>query len=239
MNEHLLGILFSNVKQQAKAISLLYSMGIAASPKELKEYAASIGYNRAKDWNIPNLFSRSNGEAISKSGKWQLTSKGESTAESFGLSRETQERSTAFKTLEASIDALASDQTRSFLREALACLRTGSLRAAVIMSWVAAVHTLQNYVVAHCLADFNAEATRRDIKWRPAKNSDDLARLKESDFLDILEKIGLLQKNVKAEIKGCLDRRNGCGHPNIYKLSELTAAHHVDTLTMNIFASFA
>jgi hypothetical protein len=107
------------------------------------------------------------------------------------------------------------------------------------MSWVAAAHTLQNYVVRNCLAAFNLEAKKRDGKWALAKTSDDLARMKEADFLDVLDKIGILQKNVKVEIKGCLDRRNGCGHPNSYKLSELTAAHHVDVLTINVFSTFA
>ena len=239
MSDALLELLFSDASQREKAIALLFVMRSGAAPKQIKDYAASIGFHGSEDWNIPALFGRSKGQAVSKGGLWHLTRKGEQVAESLGLSRMSVESNTAFQALEMSVSKLSSADTRSFLREALSCLRSGSLRAAIIMSWVAAAHTLQDHVVTHHLSVFNNEALRRDNRWRAARSTDDLARMKESDFLDVLDAIGVLQRNVKTEIKGCLDRRNACGHPNSYQLSELTAAHHVDVLTINVFAKFS
>ena len=78
------------------------------------------------------------------------------------------------------------------------------LRAAVVLSWVGAVSVLQNAVVAKHLTDFNAQATKRDPKWKAAKNADDLSKMKEAMFLVILESISMIGKNVKQELEGCL-----------------------------------
>jgi hypothetical protein len=66
-----------------------------------------------------------------------------------------------------------------------------------VLSWVGAVSVLQNYVHANVLAAFNTEASRRDAKWKTAKTVDDLGRMKEYDFLEVLESISVLGKNVK------------------------------------------
>jgi hypothetical protein len=103
---------------------------------------------------------------------------------------------------------------------------------------VGAVAVLQEYVLRDHLAAFNAEAKRRDAKWKDAKTTDDMSRMKEGDFLDVLDAISMLGKNVKAELKNCLDRRNGCGHPNSLQIAESTIAHHVEILLLNVFAKF-
>jgi hypothetical protein len=66
-------------------------------------------------------------------------------------------------------------------------------------------------VVQHRLTDFNAEAVRRAPKRRKAKNQDDLSRMKEYDFLQVLEAQSILGKNVKTELEGCLKLRDGAG----------------------------
>jgi len=44
---------------------------------------------------------------------------------------------------------------------------------------------------------------------------------------------------VKAELKQCLDRRNGCGHPNSLKIGPNTVAHHLEILLLNVFNKFS
>ncbi|ULJ71153.1 hypothetical protein [Rhizobium gallicum] len=61
---------------------------------------------------------------------------------------------------------------------------------------------LYSHVIQHRLADFNAEAARRDAKWRTAKNEDDLSRMKEHDFLQVIEVLSILGKNIKNELEG-------------------------------------
>jgi hypothetical protein len=103
---------------------------------------------------------------------------------------------------------------------------------------VGAVAVLYDYVVANALSGFNAEAKRRDGRWRDAKNSDDLARMKEYDFLQVLESTSALGKSVKAELEGCLKLRNGCGHPSSLAIGEHRVNAHLETLVLNVFAKF-
>lgn len=106
------------------------------------------------------------------------------------------------------------------------------------MSWLAAVSVLQTYVIANALNAFNTEAKRVDGKWKDAKTTDEIGRMKEVDFLDRLVGISVLGKNVKAELAECLNRRNGCGHPNSLKIGENTVAHHLEILLLNVFEPF-
>ncbi|GAQ27571.1 hypothetical protein SAMD00023378_1254 [Ralstonia sp. NT80] len=139
--------------------------------------------------------------------------------------------------LRALLPKLKAD-VQEFVAEAVACYEARHFRAAVVLSWVGAVSLLYEYVVQHRLVDFNAEAARRDPKWRVAKNEDDLSRMKEYEFLQILEALSVLGKNVKNELEGCLKLRNGCGHPNSLKLAESRCAAHIEVLVLNVFNVF-
>jgi len=97
---------------------------------------------------------------------------------------------------------------------------------------------MHKYVVDNRLSDFNDEATRRNSKWKPAKNADDLGKMKENDFLLILESLSEIGKNVKQELETCLKLRNSCGHPNSLKVSESRVAAHIEILVLNVFSRF-
>ena len=97
---------------------------------------------------------------------------------------------------------------------------------------------LQKHVHKGYLAAFNAEAFRVDGKWKPAVSQDDIGKMKEGDFLDRIESLSIIGKNVKAQLKSCLDLRNGCGHPNSLKVSVNKAAAHIETLLQNVFEKF-
>jgi hypothetical protein len=63
--------------------------------------------------------------------------------------------------------------------------------------------------------------------------------MKEHDFLDVLETIGVMGKNVKQALQNqCLGMRNACGHPNSLKISENNVAAHLDTLVLNVYSKF-
>lgn len=112
-------------------------------------------------------------------------------------------------------------------------------RRAVVLSWTGAVAVLQDAVIASHLSDFNAEAVRRDAKWRAAKTADDLGRMKESEFLNVLSAISVIGKNVKQELEKCLDLRNAAGHPNSLRFGENRVAAHLEILILNVFSVFA
>lgn len=88
------------------------------------------------------------------------------------------------------------------------------------------------------LADFNTEAARRNVKWKPAKTADDLALMKEYEFLQVLQAISVIGKSVKTELEHCLDSRNACGHPNSFKIAGSKVAAHVEVLLLNVYEQF-
>jgi hypothetical protein len=135
---------------------------------------------------------------------------------------------------------IPSMDAREFISEAISCFEHGQLRAAVVLSWVGAMSVMHDHVVKNVLASFNAEARRRDARWRDARNSDELGRLKEHDFLDVLEAVGSIGKNVKQVLQNqCLNLRNACGHPNSLKISDNNVAAHLDTLILNVYSKLA
>ncbi|HEY1975304.1 MAG TPA: hypothetical protein VGG89_01995 [Candidatus Baltobacteraceae bacterium] len=131
-------------------------------------------------------------------------------------------------------------QSREFLEEAIDSLDHGQRRAAVVLSWVGAVALIQDYVVANHLVDFNAEATKRNLKWKAAITADDISsRMDEYDFLQICAAISVLSKSVKNRLEQALKLRNGAGHPNRLAVGEFEAAAHVESLVKNVFEKFA
>lgn len=128
--------------------------------------------------------------------------------------------------------------TKLFLEEAIACFENELYRATVVLSWTGAVSLLYHHVVENHLEEFNDEATHRNPKWRKAKTKDDLARMRESDFLDILDTLSVIGKNVKQELQFCLKLRNACGHPNSLEVSQNRVASHLEILALNIFSKF-
>ena len=95
---------------------------------------------------------------------------------------------------------------------------------------------LYESVVSKHLTAFNAEAAKREPKWKNAKTADDLGRMKEALFLDVALDISLIGKNVKQELDGCLKLRNACGHPNSLKVGPNKVAAHLETLALNVYA---
>jgi hypothetical protein len=105
------------------------------------------------------------------------------------------------KALRNSLPKLKNEGCRAFLTEAIDCTECSLFRAAVVLSWVGAVALLYEEAVTNHLAALNAEATRRDSKWKSAKNTDDLGRMKEATFLEIAGAISMIGKNVKQELR--------------------------------------
>ena len=142
------------------------------------------------------------------------------------------------QTLRALLPKLKNQHARAFITEAIVCSEQNLFRAAVVLSWVGAMALLQQRAVAKHLAAINAEALKRNNKWKPAKTADDLGRLREADFLEIATVVSMITKNVKQELDGCLKLRNSCGHPNSFQIGPNKVAAHLETLTQNVYATY-
>jgi len=171
---------------------------------------------------------------------WELTEKGRAhIAALSGISLAASPAATEAQALRAFLPTLKSIEIRAFLTEAIVCAEQSLFRAAVVLSWVGAMALLYDEVVAKHLVAFNAEATRRDARWKQAKTADDLGRMKEFVFLEVAESLSIFGKNVKQELETCLKLRNGCGHPNSLKIGPHKVAAHLETLANNVYAVYA
>ena len=207
--------------------------------KDIKALATSSGIRPASKWNFSSILGASRGLAVRTDNGWELTTDGiRVVADIVGPSAAKSIPKIA-SSLRQHLPSICNPDTKAFLEESIECFENGQLRAAVVLSWVGAISVLHKYIVASNLSEYNTEASRRDSKWKVAKNSDDLGRMKEFDFLNILEALSIIGKNVKQELEVCLRLRNSCGHPNSLQIGEARVSAHIEILLLNIFSKFS
>jgi hypothetical protein len=206
--------------------------------KEIKRLGLSAGWRAVSKKNISAVLSRCSSFAVRTPTGWELTAAGTQHVARIAGPLMASPVPQVASSLRAQLVKIASVDTQRFIEEAIVCFETRQYRAAVVLAWVGAVAVLQDHVVANCLSAFNSEARARDIKWKVAKSSDDLGRMKEHDFLETLESISVIGKNVKQELQKCLQLRNGCGHPNSLQVADHKVSAHIEDLILNVFAKF-
>lgn len=201
---------------------------------EIRSVLVDVGVTSARRWNLASVLATLAPLAIRSGGGWELTEDGRNSVRL--LMGEARRLIT--HPLRDNLESLPSEDLRAFVTEAIGCIEVGHYRAAVVLSWCGAIGVLYEHVLSLHLRPFNDEAQRRDAKWKRAKTLDDLSRMKEHEFLQVLESISVIGKSVKGELEGCLRLRNGCGHPNSLRVAEHRVASHVETLVQNVFAKF-
>jgi hypothetical protein len=219
----------------------------ANTPKEvtnIKQLGRQAGLTEIQKWNVSEILGRAKGLAIRLPRGWAITSNGRAHIQKLDiLPKNTSPKTIHFaSSLRHNAKSILSADTIVFMEEAIKCFEVGFYRSSVVLSWVGAISLLQDQIFKHHLAIFNIEAQKKDAKWKAAKTKDDLSRMKESEFLDIIgtPPISLIGKNVKEELKNnCLQLRNACGHPNSLKIGENRVAAHLEILIMNIFSKFS
>ncbi len=228
----------TGLTQLDKLLLVLATFSDPCEVKDLKARALEGGLKLNAGWNPSSTLRKSKGLAIHNGVGWELTDAGKQHLRNLGVERLSPAAVQVAKDLRAALRKIADPDTAAFVEEAIRCYEAELYRSAVVMSWLSAVDVLHKHVVAGHLAAFNTAAHAVDNRWKPAKTADDLGKMKEADFLDRLVGLSILSKNVKTELKNCLDRRNGCGHPNSLKLGANTVAHHLEVLLLNVFRVF-
>jgi hypothetical protein len=231
--------LHGDLKQGDKLLLLLAAFDRPCGIDELKEKSAAAGFKLPKKWNLSARLREAKGLAIPAPQGWEITNAGKQHLKNLGFGSGTPMAVHIASSLRAKLAEIESLETKTFVEEAIKCYEAELHKSAIVMSWLAAMYVLHQHIHANHLPPFNAEAVRIDQKWKPAKSLDDLGRMKEADFLDRIVAISVIGKNVKTELKSCLDRRNACGHPNSLKIGASTVDHHLEILLLNVFHPFA
>lgn len=213
--------------------------GKPKSVETIRDIAVSAGLPAIQKWNVSSLLAASRSKAIRSPTGWELGAKGKTAVKAIAGPILDAAPPKAAGPLAAALEKIKDSDAQAFAAEAVACFQYRQYRAAVVLSWVGAVSLLYDHVLKNELPAFNAEASRRNSKWKPAKSRDDLALLNEFDFLQVLEAISVIGKSVKHELEGCLKFRNGCGHPNSLQIGESRVSAHVEVLLLNVFSKFS
>lgn len=200
------------------------------------------GLKKAKNWNIAAIFSSMKKLVVHIDKRWELTDNGLAELKEIGALSKSTLAAKVDDDLSALLIKVTNKETKAFVEEALNCFRSEYYRAAVVLSWVGAIYSIYVYVHASKLSEFNAAADARFNKtkqtWKAAKTIEDLADMGERNFLQILKDIGLIGSSVKGELIKRLDMRNGCGHPNDYKVGESGVAHHLEMLILHVYEKY-
>jgi hypothetical protein len=181
--------------------------GTSKKVAAITQLLLNAGLRGAKNWSISKELSRAKGLAVLTQTGWELTGSGRLHVVKVVGGPETRlaDVATSLRTL---LSGVTSPDVKAFLEEAVSCYEHKFYRAAIMLSWVGAIAILHQHVFDHKLAQFNAEATRRTQnsrdKWRNAVSLDDLGRMTEHEFLQVIDGIGVLDKNVRVELEKAL-----------------------------------
>ena len=229
--------LHKDLERLDKLLLVLASQDDPIGVSKIVEVAAGAGCRAPKKWNVSAILGASKGRAIRTTG-WELTDAGKMHLRTLGVSSISPAAMQVAVDLRAHLTKVTETQTRDFVEEAIKCHEAELYRSAIVMSWLGAMDVLQKHVHQNHLAAFNTEAARVNGKWKVAVARDDIGKMGEGDFLERIETLSIIGKNVKAQLKACLDLRNGCGHPNSLKVSVNKSAAHIETLLQNVFEKF-
>jgi len=226
-------------KTDAALLCVAAAGGRAAPTATVKKIAIDAGVKGAKTINLAAHLHSADSKVFKTAEGWEFTEAGREYVA--GLAARGLSESPAAaeaKSLREMLPKIKNDDARAFVTEAIVCTEQSLFRAAVVLSWVGAMALLHDRAVARHLPALNAEAIKRNPKWKEAKTADDLGNMKEAVFLEIAESISLIGKNVKQELDGCLKLRNGCGHPSSLKIGSNKVAAHLEILALNVYAIF-
>jgi hypothetical protein len=230
--------LHRDLTQRDKLLLILATFDHPVEIRDITARAREAGLKIGSSWNPSATLRRTSGLAIKTPSGWEITDPGKQHLRNIGVSKISPAAVQVASDLRAQLEKIGNEDTKQFVEEAVKCYEAELYRSAVVMSWLAAVHVLYQDIIYKHLGVFNDLASTIDAKWKKAKTMDDLGRMKESDFLDRLAGISVLGKNVKEQLKICLDLRNACGHPNSMKIGANTVARHIEILLLNVFTVF-
>ena len=229
----------TKLTRRNKLIIILASAdGNPLQTTDIKRIAKDAGLREIEKWNISDILGKAKGLVTKINQGWILTTQGQTYANQELLKNPLSTKAIA-KGLRHFLPNIKNEDSRIFIEESILCLEVDAYRAGILLSWVGAISILYDYVITNRLTDFNREAQKRDAKWKNAITSNDLARMKESDFLDILAYLSILSKNVKEHLKNaCLNLRNSCGHPSSLKVGKHNVEAYIEFLIQNVYSVF-
>lgn len=238
MKIDLINLLSDNkFSRKEKILLILFSTEDNIKVNKIAEIAKSNGFLEIQNWNVSNILSTLKGMAVKLPNGWAITNKGKQYISGLGVVGAGPIQNTK-PVLRKNLSQISNKHVKQFVEETICALESGLLRSAVVLSWNGAVSILYDEVVNNHISLFNTEARSRFQNWKKASTADDLARMSEYNFLQILESLSIIGKNVKNELEECLKLRNSCSHPSSLRIGEYKVSAHIETLILNVYSKF-
>ncbi len=142
--------------------------------------------------------------------------------------------------LEKAVGRVSDETERKFLAEAVACVQVDAKRAVIVMTWLLAIHHLQEYVFQAKLNDFNNALKRRgDTKNLVIRKKDDFGDLKESVFIEVARSARVISNDVRKILDEKLGIRNSCAHPSDIEIHASKVQNFIEDLVDNVIRKYA
>jgi hypothetical protein len=147
---------------------------------------------------------------------------------------------TAIPYLQKTIAKVKEEDRRAFLAEAISCIGVQARRATIIMTWIAVLDHLYEYILAKRAADFNATLRKRRDRYASLTiaTKDDFADIKESAFIEIARSAGIVTNDVRKILDEKLGIRNTCAHPSTVVIHDSKVIGFIEDLVDNVVAKY-
>lgn len=131
-------------------------------------------------------------------------------------------------------------QRREFLAEAISCVGVGARRATVVLTWLAALDHMYEYVATHHLAAFNAALGRRQDRLAKVRigTRDDFGEMREATFIEVCRSASIVTHDVRKILDEKLGFRNSCAHPSSIQIGDSKVVSFVEDLVENVITKY-
>jgi hypothetical protein len=207
---------------------------------EIRDALVQARIARGGGWNLGRALLQAR-ERVDRTGgapvRWYLTDTGERyCVDELNLSPPLTTVAHDVSVLAAVARNISDDDIRAYVEEAIKCLETGALRAAIVFLWTGAIRQLQERAIENGLKPLNDALAKQDPTGRVVKTVDDFAYVKDRTFLDATPRIGILDKGEKDTMVDALGLRNRCGHPTKYRPGESRTKGFIEDVVGIVFA---
>ena len=211
-------------------------------PRELADIrlvAQDAGWPQAKKANLSAYLAQAKGLVAKMPTGWKLTDAGNRHVGKAAKLPSSPASSASTTKLRAHLPKIQNADVATFVEESIKCLEYGELfePPQLCLGLVRLVYCTTTLPRTSWRSS-TQPVPRSTRKLEPVATFDDLADIKESNFLELAESGSVIGKSVKKELQTCLDFRNGCGHPNSLAIGEPRVSTHIDQLIRNVFEKF-
>ena len=142
--------------------------------------------------------------------------------------------------LQRTIAKVKDEERRIFLAEAISCIGVEARRATIVMTWIAVIDHLYEYILLKKLIDFNTALSRRPDKYSRVTvvTKDDFEDIKEKVFIEVVRSAGIVTNDVRKILDEKLGIRNTCAHPSTVIIHDAKVVNFIEDLIDNVIVKY-